>query len=1003
MTRLVRFSNNAVSKLASAITAASTTISLQAGDGSKFPTLTGTQFFMATLVKSDGTTEVVKVTARTGDTLTVVRAAEAVGGVQTAYAFSSGDRIEHRLTAKAIGDELDRLDQAALIAAQNKTANYTVTAADITSLIRMNTAGGNLTVTLPDITTLTDDFDVIVAKVSADNNVVTIARSGADTINGATSYALTNQWQGAWLTADRSTGTWTVIASGGGGVRANVDTFTGTGTAGPFTLSGDPGIKENTAVYVGGVYQQKSTYTLVGTSLTVGGNVPAGVSVEVVWAAPLQVGITSANQTTASDGASGSLFTTVQGFITRLLSSAGASMVGFIQAGTGAVARLVQDKLRDVVSVKDFGVVGDGVTDDTAAWRAWINYCALANVGFVCQDRITSRITGKLVFPRVVVSFIGGARALPINLSGVDFLYDGPRNDIAIDIGEAPGASGYYPETEIWLPRLNAAGTLQWPGTLAATDIGIRIRQAFRCRIYENFTYGFTNGIVYSGCAYNTIFAKHISDAKFSLVYTTEGSNIDYSFTNENTRIGGKLGNTSAASALGNAFMVVFTWDKVSSYRGHNANRFIAPCLESNGAATYQMPIWFDGVGGGTNSFEHVRLEGCRGPVALFDGGGGARACNTTIHLDYIAYAGQEISLRQVNGACGNVLTGAGCYVDQWSSGDLQKQVTSAGAAGTAWLRGKELFFINAGTPAITDFKRIETVFTSAVRVNRQGVHLDTGGYARIAVAIDTTRIKDFECAFDSLDGFIGRPSFMALDSRGQLLTGTATETFANPLTGSTYSNEQYVKASTYLGDSGQVLSVSGPLFTTSADAPEARTLRVTVRPEVATLIFSVVGASTIAVVKSMSVRAFATANTVGEAHPTTRGKAALRVFSLVDEDGSDRMATAKPDTAGTLGYYPRGAVVFNRNAASGQPIGWQCNAAGWLCPAWAASTAYSVPGTLATNDLGKVYELTTAGTSASSGGPTGTTATWDGITDGTAKWRYIGTLATFAAMPNNP
>ena len=39
----------------------------------------------------------------------------------------------------------------------------------------------------------------------------------------------------------------------------------------------------------------------------------------------------------------------------------------FLQAGSGAVQRTVQSKLRDVVSVKDFGAVGDGVTDDTAA------------------------------------------------------------------------------------------------------------------------------------------------------------------------------------------------------------------------------------------------------------------------------------------------------------------------------------------------------------------------------------------------------------------------------------------------------------------------------------------------------------------------------------------------------------------------------------------------------------------------------------------------------------
>jgi hypothetical protein len=39
----------------------------------------------------------------------------------------------------------------------------------------------------------------------------------------------------------------------------------------------------------------------------------------------------------------------------------------FLQAGAGAVVRTAQAKMRDVVSVKDFGAVGDGVTDDVGA------------------------------------------------------------------------------------------------------------------------------------------------------------------------------------------------------------------------------------------------------------------------------------------------------------------------------------------------------------------------------------------------------------------------------------------------------------------------------------------------------------------------------------------------------------------------------------------------------------------------------------------------------------
>lgn len=178
-------------------------------------------------------------------------------------------------------------------AVQDKSANYTILAADAGDLIRVTTTSGAVTITLPLIgsTGITDGFKIAVVKWTSDANAVNIARSGSNTINGATSAQIGSQYSQIIFVADAETSTWFASQSGLGATNVNVDVFSGNGSTTAFTLASDPSTKNNTAVYISGVYQQKSTYSLSTTTLTFSTAPPTGTSnIEVAYSTPLTIG-----------------------------------------------------------------------------------------------------------------------------------------------------------------------------------------------------------------------------------------------------------------------------------------------------------------------------------------------------------------------------------------------------------------------------------------------------------------------------------------------------------------------------------------------------------------------------------------------------------------------------------------------------------------------------------------------------------------------------------------
>lgn len=118
---MFKYTNNASGTFPNALTAVTTTIQLNSGQGALFPQITGTDIFRATITDTATKTfiEIITVTAISGDTLTVVRAQEGT----TARSWLAGDILSHRETAAQMNDMLSKTYGGAIIAPVSVTGN----------------------------------------------------------------------------------------------------------------------------------------------------------------------------------------------------------------------------------------------------------------------------------------------------------------------------------------------------------------------------------------------------------------------------------------------------------------------------------------------------------------------------------------------------------------------------------------------------------------------------------------------------------------------------------------------------------------------------------------------------------------------------------------------------------------------------------------------------------------------------------------------------------------
>ena len=224
-----------------------------------------------------------------------------------------------------------------------------------------------------------------------------------------------------------ATGEPTVVTAGSPGAPTTMtrQQFSGTGSQVAYTLASDPGALGNSCeVFVGGIYQQRDTYTIAGTTLTFTAAPVAGTdNIEVV------------------------------NFLTTAIGTTDSSLVTFVPAGTGATTRTAQAKMRDVVSVKDFGAVGDGVADDTAEIQAAFTHLVSVGGGLLLFPAGTYLVSTQIILTNLVNTVVVGVGAtIQSNYStvaqtneGVFIITDG--NNISFD-----GLKFVGTQTESWPP-----------------------------------------------------------------------------------------------------------------------------------------------------------------------------------------------------------------------------------------------------------------------------------------------------------------------------------------------------------------------------------------------------------------------------------------------------------------------------------------------------------------------------------------------------------------------
>lgn len=249
---------------------------------------------------------------------------------------------------------------------------------------------------------------------------------------------------------------------------------------------------------------------------------------------------------------------------------------------------IVESKINDIsVNVKDYGVIGDGTTDDTES----LNH-AISEIEKMGTDKVILIPKGNYLITDTVNvknSLEGSQATLRYNGVGT-----------ALVVGDNSQAGLFTNRQYYKLPRVinRSRGSDGWDGT----SVGVECVNLNTCEITVPFIQDFEVGLYmrgYShGCSYNTVHLGALWDNHTNLLIDAD----EYGWSNQTLYLGGRLQHSLNKGAFENdpnAYQI-----KIGGESPSSNNTFINTSVEGYNLSVYRVYL-----NGSFNTFINNRFE----------------------------------------------------------------------------------------------------------------------------------------------------------------------------------------------------------------------------------------------------------------------------------------------------------------------------------------------------------------------------------------------------------